>query len=394
MYHLTATLTTNLGRFLRLSGGLFLSCVLTAGAAAQSRAAQETPSTLRLLSAKQGREITAAALSDEGPARTAQDCSHLVQQVYSAAGYDYPYASSFDLYAGNGNFRRVRHAQAGDLITWPGHVGIVISPSHHTFYSLVRSGLQTEDYFGPYWRSRGTPRFYRYVLSSRSDVQTAKLARPLKPGGSNSSLPSTSHQADTEMYAEAERDTVKETPEDASIRVKVPPPARVPESDAAPEAAPSSMLLTSEQRRPTNQEAADAFAELSRSAATALNAEEPLRASIPVVILDEYRIERVETKRNTGWLHVQVESHARLGNEGVDFKHRREKLRWELKRDASGWQVMPPQDKIYVGRDDAVRVLAAQLAAMTQSEAAAKHDEVVLGQEARLAKLLSALLQK
>jgi hypothetical protein len=120
------------------------------------------------------------------------------------------------------------------------------------------------------------------------------------------------------------------------LRVKVPASPRAPESDAAPEAAPAPILLTSEQRRPTSQEAMDAFAELSRSSANSLNAEEPLRASIPIVILDEYRVERVETKRNSGWLHLQIESHTRIGNEGVDFKRRREKLRCELKRDASG----------------------------------------------------------
>jgi len=47
-----------------------------------------------------------------------------------------------------------------------------------------------------------------------------------------------------------------------------------------------------------------------------------------------------------------------------------------------------------MSRDDAVRVLAAQLAEMTQSEAAAQHDETLIGQEARIANLLSALLEK
>jgi hypothetical protein len=91
---------------------------------------------------------------------------------------------------------------------------------------------------------------------------------------------------------------------------------------------------------------------------------------------------------------LQIDSHVRIGDDGVDFKRRREKLRWELRRDASGWQAIASTDKAYVGRDDAVRVLAAQLAEMTQSDAAGKHDEIVLGQEARLANLLSALLQK
>jgi hypothetical protein len=356
---------------------------------------QEQPQTtaaVRLVNAREGRAIAAAALAQEEPIRGTQDCSHLVQQIYSAAGYEYSYASSFDLYAGNGNFRRVRHAQAGDLITWPGHVGIVVSPAHHSFYSLVRSGLQSEDYLGPYWRSRGRPRFYRYVIDSVPDVKTAKLSRPVRPGGKNSvdgKKPATS-----EVYAEAERETSKETTAEASVRLKIPAGPRAPESDAIVETVPSSVLLTSEQRRPTSEEALEAIAELSRTAASSLRTEEPLRVKTTVVILDEFRVERVETKRNNGWLHLQIDSHVRIGDDGVDFKRRREKLRWELRRDASGWQAIAPTDKAYVGRDDAVRVLAAQLAEMTQSDAAGKHDEIVLGQEARLANLLSALLQK
>jgi len=55
------------------------------------------------------------------------------------------------------------------------------------------------------------------------------------------------------------------------------------------------------------------------------------------------------------------------------------------------WLVaIAPEERSYVGRDAAVRVLAAQLAEMAQSEAAAQHDETVIGQEARIANLLSA----
>src|SRR6202790_3185085 len=135
---------------------------------------------VRVVTAKQGRAIVDAALQEDQPARGSQDCSHLVHDIYSLAGYDYPYASSFELYAGHQNFRRVRYPQAGDLVAWPGHVGIVLEPRQHTFYSLVRSGLQAEDYQGPYWRSRGKPRFYRYVLDavSRVEMAQAKHASP------------------------------------------------------------------------------------------------------------------------------------------------------------------------------------------------------------------------
>jgi len=71
-----------------------------------------------------------------------------VHQIYELSGFPYPYASSFDLYDGVDNFRRVSTPHPGDLVVWRGHVGIAIDAVKHTFYSSVRSGLRTEYYDG------------------------------------------------------------------------------------------------------------------------------------------------------------------------------------------------------------------------------------------------------
>jgi hypothetical protein len=353
-------------------------CAGAAGAAPQQSAEpRESVPAVRLVSAEQGRKIAASALGQDELDHATQDCSHLVHQIYSIAGYEYAYASSFDLYAGHGSFRRVRHTQAGDLITWPGHVGIVLDPRQHSFYSLVRSGLQTENYLGPYWRSRGTPRFYRYILSRGPGVITAKATRPAPPS------------ADGSMR----RSSVAKT-EEAAMRSKVNAEPVMPENPMVAESIPSMILLTSEQRSPTEAEAFDGICELGDAAARILRTVQPLTAKTPVVIVDDFRIERLETKRDKGWAHLQIDSHVRIAGDGVDFKHKHEKVRWELRHDASGWVAIAPAERAYVGRDAAVRALAAQLAEMAQSEAAAHHDEMVIGQEARIANLLSALLEK
>jgi hypothetical protein len=371
-------------------------CVATVGASAQRTLEQRDPApAVRLVNAEQGRKIAAAAVQLEEPLRGAQDCSHLVHQIYSLAGYEYPYASSYDLYAGTGNFRRVRHPQGGDLIAWPGHVGIVLDPKQHSFFSLVRSGLQSEDYLGPYWRSRGRPRFYRYVMNAGSGVETAKTEGPAARSGQSAIRGSIT--AKTEVRAEAEKANEKQTTEEASLRAPV-AAARASvsaiETESVSSRIPSSILITAEQRRPTATEAYDKILERSSAAASALHTAEPLQVRTAIVILDELRVERVETKRDQGWLHLHFDSHVRIAGDGIDFKRRREKVRWELRRDASGWSAIPPGEPAYVTRDVAVRELAAQLAEMTQSEAAANHDESVIGQEARIANLLSALLQK
>src|SRR6266404_644842 len=372
-------------------------CSLTFGVMAQCGHAagqpQDSGSAARLVNAEQGRQIAEAALELDEPVRGTQDCSHLVQQIYSAAGYEYAYVSSFDLYAGNENFRRVRHAQVGDLITWPGHVGIVIDPRQHTFHSLVRSGLKTEDYLGPYWRSRGRARFYRYVVDRSSEVETASAPRYTQPSRSGGSL-RTGSSENTELRARAEKINSQGTPEEASIRSKVAAAPRLPANPTVMESTPSSILITPEQRRPTAAEAFDKISELSGTAANVLHTAEPLRVTSPVVILDEFHVERIETKHDKGWVHLQIESHVRIADEGVDFKRRREKVRWELRRDASGWTAIAPSERAFVARDEAVRVLSAQLAEMAASDAAAKHDEILAGQEARIVNLLGALLEK
>jgi hypothetical protein len=197
-----------------------------------------------------------------------------------------------------------------------------------------------------------------------------------------------------EMRAQAEKRTGQDAPEEASLRSKVLAAPRVPASVAEVLTVPSSILITPEQRRPTAAEAFDKISELSSNTANVLRTAEPLRVTSPVVILDEFHVERIETKRDKGWVHLQIESHVRIADEGVDFKRRREKVRWELRRDASGWTAIAPAERAFVGRNEAVRVLSAQLAEMAASDAAAKHDEILAGQEARIVNVLGALLEK
>src|SRR5262249_53643096 len=93
------------------------------------------------------------------------------QAVYARAGFFYDYASSREIFAGVSGFRRVRKAQAGDLVVWQGHMGIVIDPREHSFYSSVLSGFAIENYQSNYWlRKNGNPRFYRFVVNFWPDA--------------------------------------------------------------------------------------------------------------------------------------------------------------------------------------------------------------------------------
>jgi len=120
--------------------------------------------------------LLAAAL-DARVRNTETDCSHLVHAIYEEAGFSYSYAPSSDLYAGVDGFQRVKKPEPGDLVVWRGHVGIVIKPSQHVFFSVLSTGPGIDDYTTSYWKHRGKPRFYRYLKSSFAAHPSPQLMR-------------------------------------------------------------------------------------------------------------------------------------------------------------------------------------------------------------------------
>src|SRR5260370_24634058 len=132
-----------------LSGARWGSLCLFAVSLASAQTtppSQERARASRPLTPKEGRAIVNAAREHEPEVRGKPDCSHLVHQVYRFAGFEYPYASSFNLYKAAENFIRVQAPQAGAYGTTPGHVGIVLDPARRTFYSSVPSGMRAEFY--------------------------------------------------------------------------------------------------------------------------------------------------------------------------------------------------------------------------------------------------------
>jgi len=312
----------------------------------------------RLLSEKEGRGIVKAAwkLQRIGGA---QDCSHLIHLIYQSAGFAYPYQSSFDLYSGAEKFARVKSPHAGDLVVWPGHVGIVINASQHSFYSLVRSGLEEQDYDGPYWRSRGSPRFYRYRIDSGVvDVAAA-------------------HAATTERE------------EPAATYAEQPAPERRGES--AGFELPASIVIGAAKKQPTREEVAASISQLTVEDANVLSAGEASKIQLPIVIVTQLSVSRVEIKRDHGWAYLQVASAGSIVGGTFRPEQREEEVRWPLKRNKSQWEAIAPADRVYVQQDVAIRNLAARLARLTAGDAAPR-DRGVVRRESELANLVAGLL--
>lgn len=369
---------------------------MAAGSLAQAQAtspSQGSGSNSRLLSAKEGRAIVDAARDQDQSARGAQDCSHLVHQTYLSAGFEYPYASSFELYAGNESFERVRYSQPGDLIVWPGHAGIVVDPLHHSFYSLVSTGLEAQDYEGSYWKSRGRPRFYRYKAENAEMLTAVKAPASVRP--------SKSKKPREPMPAIEERSPVaapasNRPPKAASERTRVmhgPPALPVPAVAPTTFEIPQSIIIAAGNKLPTSSQVAEGISELSNASGNVLRTDDPSKLALPVVIFERLYVQRLEIKRDHGWARLQIDSRATMAGGETDYKRRREKVRWELRRTKSGWEAITPADRAYVPNDVAVRNLAAQLARLTERDSAAADQETVLRQKSQLANLLSALLK-
>lgn len=123
-------------------------------------------STNRTLTPDDGLGVISAALDPKVRRYSGHDCSHLIHAIYERAGFPYAYASSEDLYIGVQGFQRISRPQPGDLIVWSGHVGIVVRPSRHVFFSFMSAGPGIDNYESAYWVNRGQARFYRYVKNN------------------------------------------------------------------------------------------------------------------------------------------------------------------------------------------------------------------------------------
>src|SRR5580704_6644591 len=167
-------------------GLLLLLCAVVPGASAERQNATTSGADRRtvresaaiepwLVKSDEGLDIIGAALESRHTDVNAA-CSNLVHEIYQRAGFSYPYANSNELYQGIKEFHRVVHPQPGDLVVWHGHVGIMISPVQHSFFSAMRSGRGVEFYDSPYWQGRGKPRFFRY-LKAASRTQLSASAR-------------------------------------------------------------------------------------------------------------------------------------------------------------------------------------------------------------------------
>jgi hypothetical protein len=301
----------------------------------------------------QGLAVVSAALDKRG---YRLDCSHLVHAIYKRAGFPYNYANSSELYAGTADFQQVTRPQPGDLIVWRGHVGIVINPSQHSFYSALRPGLGTATYDSGYWRRRGRARFFRYVRSSPVvNTAFAPQEQTLTPASFEAAEEPDNEPA---MPIEPAPENVQ-LPRMQLINVSRPKPADV-----------NAALITT---FGANQQI--------------LRDGDPFKLAAPLVVFSSIEVKEVKLKGDLGWVEVRITEPVSVTGGQASTKKRLERQRWPLhRRDRNSWELVLPQDSVYIPQSNAVQVFAHRLATLTDGGSADAQEK------SQLAQMLSTLL--
>ena len=275
---------------------LCATCVLQAQSQPHAQRAQRTarpePAKTRLapklVTADDGLAILSAALAGRYKVQGRSDCSHLVHTVYEKAGFPYKYETSSDLYAGIDEFRQVARPQPGDVVVWPGHAGIVVSPAQHTFYSALRSGFGVQPYDSIYWKGRGRPHFFRYVKATPAPATAPVLSAAnhtpsLKPAGLRNA--SAVGPVPAVVLANAA------APEDD-------PAAEAPEGQLAIPAIPTTVVIQAVRLKP--EQVSDALWQQFRETGENLQSQDVFRLRAALVACRRVQVQKLHVKGNTG----------------------------------------------------------------------------------------------
>jgi NlpC/P60 family len=307
----------------------------------------------RPITKTEGRKILAISSTVGADSESETDCSHFVHDVYEQAGFPYDYVSSRELYIGNTNFMRVHKPQAGDLVVWRGHVGVVIDSKEHSFFSSVRSGPDTQFYDSPYWRSRGIARFYRYMTE--------------KPLRSSPTLEAT-RDANHEPFPAASRGSENRQP--SKLRKPLPSSTSAPAADPSGSGTfevPREIVLQAAGKNPTPAEVADGFIEMNQDCAKSLRTRTLNNFGKPIIIYRDLRVSAVQIKGKHGTALVSIESLGTLPDSPADSQPRWKEESLEFQKMKRGWVMSPVQEVAYVSREVALQVLSARLAELAQN---------------------------
>jgi hypothetical protein len=309
---------------------------------------------VRSVSPEEGEAIVQAAWELRRGLGPKPDCSHFVNAVYARAGFDYEYATSSEIFEGIDSFRRVQEPRPGDLIVWQGHIGIVVDPDEHSFYSSVLSGFAIEDYRSAQWVRRGPPRFYRYLV----DIAIPRAG---------ALIPKRDIPASNEQPGFATRVTSKHGPRSAESTAHEFPAAnatRTSSSEASVVEALDSVFVSLDP--PSRDEVLAAIVRLTDVSGERLVRGTSLDSQPAITVADQFKVIELNISDRFGWAEVEVKQAASIQYGFADTRPSIGTWRATLRRKKQGWVLLAPQDRIYVRREPAIQALANHLAVLSR----------------------------
>lgn len=360
----------------------------------QAKAPAKPSSGPQLLTADDGLTILGAALEGRFKTESRSDCSHLVHAIYEKAGFPYKYQKSSDLYAGVDEFRRVTQPQPGDLIVWLGHAGIVVSPAQHTFYSALRSGFGMQPYDSVYWKRRGRPHFLRYAKTPPQPVLASNRTPALKPTGfrgenDDDADPADARASEVDSF-EAKTDLADREP--VSDDPPVPDPAPTP-------TLPKTVVVYA--NRLKADQISNALREQFQAFADTLETRDLLVLQPAVMSFDRLDVQKLQLKGDKGSAQLRLYGAVALAQEGQrsqdgrSSKERTDVRTLQVRHANGGWEIVLPANAIYLPRPTVVRILAHQLAALTDDSEPEKSQPTQSrdDHQVQLARWLNVLLE-
>jgi NlpC/P60 family len=310
---------------------------------------------VRLASRQEGEAVVKAAWELRRGLGTKPDCSHFVNAIYAQAGLDFEYSSSSDIFDGIDSFRRVQRPQPGDLVAWRGHVGIVVDPDEHSFYSSVLSGFAIEDYLSDYWVSRGHPRFYRYLID---DVHSARLA------GHGNSIETVTAPAPLDSARPVLRGPRAKAGRDLNRQIHDGSATLEP---ADQDAEISDIMYVSAHARPSKAEIEEALLRLADVNGEHLPEHAVMHPNQTMVVAELVTVIEITIHDHSGWAQLKVDSRGSIRTAQSEANpNGAEQWSVALRRNEGRWVLQAPQSHLYLRRDLAVRVQAEQVAVMSR----------------------------
>jgi len=271
----------------------------------------------------------------------------------------------------------VRVPQAGDLVVWRGHVGIVIDPEQHSFFSFVRSGPDTQFYDSPYWRSRGNARFFRYTTK-----EPIHAGRALEAAGHGDHQPLQGDSRGSENHPPST------LPKPVSARASNPIPVADRSSPITVET-PREIILQVAGKNPSPEEVVAAFVEMNQDSGESLRTRSLNSPGKAIIVYRELHISAVQIKGKRGTALVRIESLGIPADTQTGSQPRWREQSLEFEKTKRGWVISPIQDAAYVKREVALKVLSARLADLSQNTDATPAQE---REQRQIIRLLNSLI--